>query len=160
MKSMVKGSCGAGLAFALLSVGCATQGVRHAYDGPQKAPHELAKVIGTTNVNVRVFGQRDRISIVEVDDDNVLPWYSLASAPTAVYVEPGRHKIGARYEWVHGVANGPIWVNAHSNRVYQIKVMNPESRTERVYFVIEDVTAQTLVGGGDAPATPPAPAQP
>jgi len=40
-------------------------------------------------------------------------------------------------------------VDATAKRTYQIKVMNPEERTERVYFVIEDVTAQTLVGGAE-----------
>jgi hypothetical protein len=88
-----------------------------------------------------------------VDDKSTLPWYSLSSLPGAVYVLPGRRKLDVRYEHVSGVADGSIWIDALPRRVYQLKVMNPERRTSRVYFVVEDITAQTLVGGGEqAPA--------
>lgn len=150
MKRMQMLACLAGLGATLCTVGCASPGIRHAYGGPRKAPAELATVWGTTNQGYRVFSPaRERISITEVDGDSTTPWYSMASYPTAVHILPGRHKLDVQYEFIHGVANGPVWVDAQTNRTYQIKVMNPQARTQRVYFVIEDVTAQTLVGGGD-----------
>lgn len=156
---MLMGCCA-----GLMAVGCSTPGIRHAYEGPEKKPDQLAVILGTTNQAYKVFNpNKERISFLEVDDDSTIPWYSLSAYPTAVYVEPGKRKIDVQYEHIHGVARGPIWVDALSNRTYRVKVMNPQARTERVYFVIEDITAQTLVGGAEsvtpAPATP-APAQP
>lgn len=147
-------------------MGCSTPGIRHAYDGPEKKPLELATIIGTTNQAYALFNpSKERISFLEVDDDSTVPWYSPAAYPTAVYVEPGKRKINVQYEHIHGVARGPIWVDAMSNRTYRVKVMNPQARTERVYFVIEDITAQTLVGGSESvtpepPTTATPPAQP
>ena len=155
----------AGVSIALLSVGCASPGVKHAYKGPAQEPAALALVQGTTQQTYNVFSpSRERISISRVDDRGTIPWYSPSAYPTAVYVQPGRRKLDIQYEHIHGVANGSVWVQALTNRTYQIKVMNPEKRTQRVYFVIEDITAQTLVGGvenapeagGAAPAEAPA----
>lgn len=162
MKTHHMAVCLIGLAAGALTMGCATSGIKHAYDGQPRAPADLAVILGTTNTAFQGFSpSRERISIARVDDDDTLPWYSMASYPTAVYVLPGKRKLDVQYEYVHGVATGPIWVDAQSNRTYQVKVMNPQSRTERVYFVIQDITAQTLVGGQDsrtpetaAPAAP------
>ncbi|HMP74810.1 MAG TPA: hypothetical protein PKE12_00800 [Kiritimatiellia bacterium] len=150
----------AGVSIALLSVGCASPGVKHAYKGERQDPAELAVVLGTTQQTYNVFSpSRERITISRVDDRSTIPWYSPSAFPTAVYVQPGRRKLDIQYEHVHGVANGSVWVQAHTNRTYQIKVMNPEKRTQRVFFVIEDITAQTLVGGlenaPDAGGAPP-----
>jgi hypothetical protein len=155
--------CLAGMVSGLVSMGCATPGTPHAYDGAARDPAELALVLGTTNKARNVMSpSRERISITRVDDDETIPWYSLGSYPSSVYILPGKRKLDVQYEYVHGVARGPIWVEAQSNRAYQVKVMNPQSRTERVYFVIQDVTAQTLVGGQQneaaAPVAAPAPA--
>lgn len=143
---------------AVLTVGCATTTPKHAYKGAQLPPSELALVVGTTQRTYNVLSpSRERISISRVDDRNTVPWYSMSSLPTAVYVQPGRRKVDVMYEHVHGIASGTIWVDALAERTYQIKVMNPERRTTRVFFVVEDITAQTLVGGAEqAPTTAPA----
>ena len=138
----------AGLAAVSMSLGCATVRVQRAYDGAVRTPAELATIWGSTNLGLRAIGPgSERIFITAVDDDSTVPWYSLAAAPKAVQVLPGRHKVGVRYEYIHGVANGEIWVDALAGRAYQVKVLNPGDRTVRVYFVIEDITAQSLVGG-------------
>ncbi len=142
-------------AATLLTIGCATVRTRHAYSGPAKDPAELALILGTTQATYKVLSPaRERISIAEVDDDSTVPWYSPSAYPTSVYVEPGRHKLDVQYEYIHGVARGTIWVDAISNRTYQVKVFNPEGRTAQVFFLIEDVTAQTLVGGSEDSDTP------
>lgn len=152
-------------ATTLFAAGCATVNTRHAYSGEQRDTADLALVLGTTQQTYNVLSpSRSRISIMSVDDDSTVPWYSPSAYPTTVYVLPGRHKLGLRYEHVHGVADGSIWVDALTNRTYQVKVMNPEGRTTRVYFVVEDITAQTLVGGEENAAeaqtiTAPAPAE-
>lgn len=144
---------------ALLATGCATSSPHHAYKGVQRPPSELALVVGTTQQTYNVLSpSRERISISRVDDRSTVPWYSVSSLPTAVYVQPGRRKVEALYEHVNGVANGTIWVDALAGRTYQIKVMNPERRTTRVYFVVEDITAQTLVGGAEEAPAAAAPA--
>lgn len=149
--------CIIGATATLFAAGCATVNTRHAYSGEQRDPGELALVLGTTQQTYNVLSpSRDRLSIMRVDDDSTVPWYSPSAYPTAVYVLPGRHKLDMRYEQVHGVADGSIWVDALTNRTYQVKVMNPEGRTTRVYFVIEDITAQTLVGGEEKATTTPA----
>ncbi len=143
----------------LLTIGCATVSTRHAYSGPEKDTAELALVLGTTQATYKVLSPaRERISIAEVDDDSTVPWYSPTAYPTAVYVLPGRHKLDVQYEYIHGVARGTIWVDAVSNRTYQVKVFNPEGRTAQVFFLVEDVTAQTLVGGEEGAASSAAPA--
>ncbi len=140
--------CTISSASVLFSAGCASPGIQDAYDGPRKKPVELASVLGiTTPAHMAFSPSRERLSFMSVDGDSTVPWYSPASYPTAIYVLPGKRKVEVQYEHVHGVARSPIWVDARSNRTYQVKVMNPQSRTERVYFVIEDTTAQTLVGG-------------
>ena len=140
----------AGCLASLVGLGCATPGVKKAYEGPDLPAEALATVQGTTNGQFSVFNpQRERISISRVDDENTVPWYSWSDLPTAVQVLPGKRKLDVQYEHIHGVARGPIWVDARSNRTYQIRVRNPEARTERVYFLIEDITAQTLVGGSE-----------
>jgi hypothetical protein len=148
-----------GLAGALFwTNGCATTAPRHAYEGPQQPVDRLALIVGTTQETYNVFSpSRERISIARVDDKNTVPWYSFSSLPTAVHVLPGRRKVDVRYEHVHGVAEGSIWVDTLPQRVYQLKVMNPERRTTRVYFVVEDITAQTLVGGGEQAPSAAAP---
>lgn len=149
--------CLIGLASGMMVAGCATPGTPHAYDGAQLEPANLALILGTTNrIRNVVSPSRERISITRVDDDETIPWYSLGAYPGSVYVLPGKHKLDIQYEYVHGVARGPIWVDAQTSRVYQVKVMNPQARTERVYFVIQDVTAQTLVGGREGAAPAPA----
>lgn len=144
------------IVLAALALGCASVGTRHAYRGAPQDPSGLAMILGTTQQTYNVFSpSRSRISISRVDDRSTVPWYSPSAYPTAVYVLPGKRKLDVQYEHVHGVANGSIWVDAQSNRTYQIKVMNPEKRTTRVYFVIEDITAQTLVGGESSAAPSP-----
>jgi len=148
MKTRMHMALVAGTLAGLATAGCSTPGILHAYPGPEQDPAGLAKVVGTTQTTARAFSpNRQKISIVEVNDRGTIPWYSLSDHPTAVYVPPGRHKVDVRFEHIHGVANGSIWVDAHSNRTYQVKVLNPQARTERVYFILEDITAQTLVGG-------------
>lgn len=149
-----------GTATALFTMGCATPGTPHAYKGKQLDPSELALIVGTTQRVRNVLSpSRERVSIAEVDGNSMVPWYSPAANPTAVYLLPGRHKLDIQYEYVHGVATGPIWVDALSNRTYRVKAMSPEGRTAQVFFVIEDITAQTLVGGEeDAATTTAAPA--
>lgn len=160
MKTMRLLLCLIGSTAGLFTMGCASVGTRHAYSGAPRDRSELAAVLGTTQQTYNVFSPaRERISISQVDDHNTVPWYSPSAYPTAVYVLPGRHKLDIQYEHVHGVANGTIWVDALSNRTYQVKVMNPEGRTARVFFIIEDITAQTLVGGEEGAATT-APAAP
>ena len=133
---------------ACAASGCATRGTHHAYPGAQRDPAELATVLGTTNSNTRIIGATgERLTFMSVDGKSTVPWYSLAPYPTSIYVLPGRREVEIQYEYIHGVARTPLWVQAQSNRSYRVKVMNPEGRTERLYFVIEDVTAQTLVGG-------------
>lgn len=161
MRSIACVMIAAGIAGALWTTGCATTTPLHAYRGPQQPAEQLALVVGTTQQTYNVLSpSRERISIARVDDRNTIPWYSMSSLPTQVHVLPGRRKVDVRYEHVHGVAEGSIWVDALAERVYQIKVMNPERRTTRVYFVVEDITAQTLVGGAEPepPAAPTAPA--
>ena len=150
MKERHAGMAMAGLIAALLTVGCASPGIVHAYKGAEQKPNKLAVIQGSTNEPYSVLrAPKERISITHVDGDRTIPWFSMTAYPTAVYVQAGKHKLDVQYEHIHGVANGPIWVDATAKRTYQIKVMNPEERTERVYFVIEDVTAQTLVGGAE-----------
>jgi hypothetical protein len=145
----------AGLGTALLATGCATARIQHAYSGEQRPPAELATVLGKSSEGLRAFGPgRERITFLSVDDRDTVPWYSIASPPGGVYVPAGRHKLGVRYEFVHGAAAGPVWVDARSNHTYQVKVLNPGDRTERIYFVVEDITAQTLVGGSEKQAGP------
>ncbi|MCZ7590855.1 MAG: hypothetical protein M5U15_01310 [Kiritimatiellae bacterium] len=145
----------------LFAAGCATVNTRHAYSGKQRDAADLALVLGTTQQTYNVLSpSRSRISVMSVDDDSTVPWYSPSAYPTAVYVLPGRHKLDMRYEHVHGVADGSIWVDALTNRTYQVKVMNPEGRTTRVYFVVEDITAQTLVGGEEGAAAAQSPTTP
>ena len=140
--------CGALLASVVLAAGCAAPGVKHVYSGAQKPDEELATVWGTTNQPGRVFNPaRERITITAVDGDATMPWYSPRDYPATVKVLPGKHELGLRYEYIHGVAHGTIWVDAQAGRIYEVRVMNPQSRTERVYFLIQDITAQTLVGG-------------
>lgn len=140
------------------ATGCATTNVRHVYPGEPKPAAEVAAIVGTTNDTYSIFRpSKERISFMAVNDEDTTPWYSLSAYPTTIYVEPGRHKVDVQYEHIHGVARGPIWVDAKSNRTYRIKVMNPEQRTQRVYFVVEDITAQSLVGGSSE-ATPSTPA--
>jgi hypothetical protein len=136
---------------SLAAVGCSTVGTRQAYDGPARPPQEVATIVGTTNSAFSLFSPAaDRISLMAINDDNTSPWYSLSPYPTAVSVLPGRTKVDVQYEHIHGVARGPVWVEAQSNRVYRIKVMNPQSRTQRIYFVVEDITGQSLVGGASS----------
>lgn len=148
MRTNLKTAWITGLAVVSLGAGCATTRVQRAYQGAERAPAELATVWGSTNQGLRAVGPgRERIYIMSVDDESTVPWYSMASAPAGVQVLPGRHKVGVRYEYIHGVANGDIWVDASAGQVYQVKVLNPDDRTVRVYFVIENITAQSLVGG-------------
>ena len=147
-----------GMLVGVAVTGCATPGTKHAYTGEARPLEELALILGTTNGAVNIVNpQGERISFSAVDDDSTVPWYSPAPYPTSVYVLPGRHKLDIEYDHVHGVARGSVWMNAMSNRIYQVKVMNPDERTQRVYFVLQDVTAQTLVGGQEVQAQPVAP---
>ncbi len=131
-----------------LAAGCASTGPRHAYEGSPRDPSELATVRGTTNSASGAFNPRvDRLSFTRVDGDRTVPWYSPESYPSVIYIAPGKRKVDVAYEYIHGVANSPVWIDARTNHTYQVKVMTTEGRTERVYFVVEDVTAQTLVGG-------------
>lgn len=151
MKADQKSMFVLGLTVLSLGLGCATTRIQRAYAGAERAPAELATIWGSTNQGLRAIGPgRERIYILSVDDESTVPWYSLAPAPAAVQVLPGRHKVGVRYEYIHGVANGDIWVDAKASQAYQVKVLNPGDRTVRVYFVIEDVTAQSLVGGSQS----------
>lgn len=137
-----------------LATGCATTSVRQVYPGEARPTAEVATNVGTTNDTYSIFRpSRERLSFMAVNDENTTPWYSLSPYPTAIQVLPGRHKVDVQYEHVHGVARGPIWVDAKSNRTYRIKVMNPEQRTQRVYFVVEDISAQSLVGGSSEATT-------
>ena len=154
MKKISTGILAASCVATIISLGCTAPGLKKAYPGADQPAQALATVQGTTNEGYRMFSPtKERISISRVDDDNTVPWYSFSPYPTAVQVLPGKRKLDVQFEHIHGVARGPIWVDARSNHVYQIKVMNPQARTERVYFVIEDITSQTLVGGSE-PATP------
>ena len=138
---------------SLLSVGCASPGIKHTYEGTKLTTNELALVLGIAEPTLQKLNPtREKLSFLSVDDDATVPWYSLESYPTSIYVLPGKHKVEVRYEYRHGAATSPLWVDARSNRTYQVKIMNPESRTERIYFVIEDITAQTLVGGTEKKA--------
>ncbi len=141
----------AAMTLTLLS-GCATPG--SAPRPPDRAAAGSAILYGTQPKGMqRVSSSRERISIVAVDGRPTTPWYSLRPFPTEISLEPGRRQVDIRYEHVHGVADGTLWVDARTSRTYRVKVMNPQKRTERVYFLIEDITAQTLVGGesrGDA----------
>ena len=139
---------GMGTLVLLAGVGCAAPGVQHTYSGPARPAAELALLTGTTNSPTTFLNPaRERLSFLRVDGTNTVPWYSPSAPPTAIYVLPGRHQVDVQYEHIHGVARSPVWVQAQSNRSFRVKVMNPEGRTQRLYFVIEDVTAQTLVGG-------------
>ena len=137
----------------MLSMGCSTPRVRHVYGGEERPLSEVAIVCGTTNFGIRSVGPgRERLTILSVDGKNTVPFYSLASPPRAVAVLPGRRELGLQYEYVHGVARSTLWVDAISNHIYQIKVMNPGDRTTRVYFMVQDITAQNLVGGSEKQA--------
>ena len=136
-----------------LTAGCTTPRIQRAYPGPERPINELATVWGTTNRGVAAFSPgREKITITSVDGHATVPFYSLGSTPSAVYVLPGRRQLGVRYEFIHGVANGSVLVDAQTNHAYQVKALNPDKRTERVFFVVQDVTAQTLVGGTAAQA--------
>ena len=154
---IVRAGLAVGFAMAL-ATGCATTSVRQVYPGEARPVSEIATIVGTTNDTYSIFRpSRERLSFMAVNDENTTPWYSLSPYPTTIQVLPGRHKVDVQFEHVHGVARGPIWVEAKSNRTYRIKVMNPEQRTQRVYFVVEDISAQSLVGGSSE-ATPENPA--
>lgn len=137
-----------GVCVSMMTTGCSTVSTRQAYDGPERPPQEVATIVGTTNDTFSLFSPAtERISLMTINDENMSPWYSMSPYPTTVHVLPGRTKVEVQYEHIHGVARGPVWVEAQSNRVYRIKVMNPQSRTQRIYFVVEDITGQSLVGG-------------
>ncbi len=148
MKKTISIALLCGVCISIVATGCSTVGTRQAYDGPVRPAQEVATIVGTTNDTFSLFSpSAERISLMTINDDNMSPWYSLSPYPTAVQVLPGRTKVEVQYEHIHGVARGPVWVEAQSNRVYRIKVMNPQSRTQRIYFVVEDITGQSLVGG-------------
>ena len=153
MSTQTNGRWLAILAAATLAAGCATTRIERAYKGAERTPAELALVWGSTNSALSAIGPGgERIYIESVDDDATVPWYSFSSLPRAVQVLPGRHKIGARYEYIHGYANGFVFVDALAGHTYQVKVLNPGQRTERVFFLIQDTTAQTVVGGSEKQA--------
>lgn len=138
----------AAAALILTTIGCATPASQTTADNASRATESRAMLLGVSPQGVqRLSPSRERISFIAVDGKSTRPWYSLRAFPTEVSIEPGRRQVGIRYEHVHGVADGTLWVDAKAGRTYRVKVMNPQKRAERVYFLIEDVTAQTLVGG-------------
>lgn len=142
------------LAVAALAIGCATPTGKSPAGAAAGETGDFATVLGTSPQGLkRVSPSRERISITAIDRKSTTPWYSLRSYPTEAQIKPGQRRVDIRYEHVHGVADGTLWVDAKAGRTYRVKVMNPQKRTERVYFLIEDITAQTMVGGesrGDA----------
>jgi hypothetical protein len=139
-----------------ISIGCASTRVHQAYSGEPQPMENQAVVFGTTNTGFRLLpGSTESITFVAVNDRNTTPWFSLSDPPNVLHLLPGRHKVDVQFEYVHGVARGPVWVDARSNHCYRVKAMTTEGRTQRVYFLVEDITAQNVVGGPrDATSTP------
>ena len=142
---------------ALMSIlGCATTRVHQAYPGDPQPMEVQAVVFGTTNTGFRLLGSSERITFMAVNDRSTTPWYTMSSLPNVLHLLPGRHKVDVQFEYVHGVARGPVWVDARSNHSYRVKAMTTEGRTQRVYFLVEDITSQNVVGGpSDATSSPP-----
>ena len=140
----------------LTSMGCASTRVHQAYPGDPQPMENQAVVNGTTNTEFRLLsGSSERITFMAVNDRSTTPWYSMSSLPNVLHLLPGRHKLDVQFEYVHGVARGPVWVDARSNHTYRVKAVTTEGRTQRVYFLVEDSTAQNVVGGpSDATSSP------
>lgn len=135
----------------LTTLGCATTRIHQAYPGEPKPAQEQAVVVGTTNSGFKALsGRSERISFTAVNDRSTVPWYSPASPPNVLHLLPGRHKLDVQFEYVHGVARGPVWVDARAEHTYRVQVTTTEGRTQRVFFLVEDVTSQNVVGGPKA----------
>lgn len=137
------------MAIALMNtLGCATTRIYQAYPGNSQPQEAQAVVLGTTRAKFSILpGSSERLSFIAVNDHTTTAWYSPSSLPTVLHLLPGRHKLDVQFEYVHGVARGPVWVDARSNHTYRVKAMTTEGRTQRVYFLVEDITSQNVVGG-------------
>lgn len=100
------------LLLALSLAGCASSGLRvQGYPGKQLPQEEVATVFST------IGGRYGNTVICSIDDQ---PVKAVTGCASVVYVLPGDHVLGWRYNSDRAVGNGKLALKAEAGRIYQL----------------------------------------